>query len=180
MTHAAVLPTRVALVGMPGSGKSTVGKHLARRLNIEFVDTDALLEQRLGCSIKAYFSAHGEASFRDREEALLAEIEAWPACVVSTGGGIVLRERNRSVLRSACQVFYLRAAPEDIYRRLRHDKVRPLLQVADPLAKLREMHAGRDPLYRQVAHFVVETGRPTVNTLVNMIQMQLELADSDI
>jgi shikimate kinase len=95
--------------------------------------------------------------------------------VIATGGGAVLRPANRERLRAAGQVFYLRSTPEDVFRRVRHDKGRPLLQVDDPLQRLRDLFAQRDPLYRETAHFVIETGRPTVPTLVNMILMQLEL-----
>jgi shikimate kinase len=96
--------------------------------------------------------------------------------VLSTGGGAVLREANRTVLRSGGHVVYLRSSPEELYKRLRHDQHRPLLQGVDPLQKLRDLYVQRDPLYRETAHFQIETGRPSVATLVNMIQMQLELA----
>jgi shikimate kinase len=96
--------------------------------------------------------------------------------VVSTGGGAVLRPATRQRLRERGQVVYLNSTPEEIYRRLRHDQNRPLLQVADPLKRLRDLYAVRDPLYRETAHFIIETGRPSVATLVNMIVMQLELA----
>jgi shikimate kinase len=98
------------------------------------------------------------------------------AGVIATGGGIVLREGNRDRLRQRTICVYLRSSPEELFRRLRHDTKRPLLQVADPLSKLRQLFAERDPLYREAAHFVIETGRPSVPTLVNMILMQLELA----
>lgn len=171
------MQTRCALVGMPGSGKSTVGRHLARRQGLPFVDMDQRLEERLGCSIRSYFDQHGEAAFRDHESALLAELADQPGpMVLSTGGGIVLRADNRAALRRGfAHVMYLRASPEDIFRRLRHDRTRPLLQVADPLERLRELYRTRDPLYRETAHYVIETGRPSVNTLVNMVMMQLEM-----
>lgn len=169
-----------ALIGLPGSGKSTVGRQLARRLKIGFVDSDQVLERRLGCSIREFFEREGEERFRDLEQQVLHELThaSTPTepCVLSTGGGAVLRAANRAALRERCTVVYLRSAPEEIFRRLRHDKSRPLLQVADPLARLRELYAQRDPLYRETAHFVIETGRPSVATLVNMIVMQLELA----
>ena len=164
------------LVGMPGSGKSTVGRQLARRLGLPFFDCDALIEQRLGCSIREYFAQRGEAAFRDVEQQVIAELASGPDAVVATGGGAVLREANRQKLREVGRVIYLRSSPEDLHRRLRHDRQRPLLQVADPLGRLRSLHAERDPLYRDTAHFHVDTGRPTVPTLVNMIVMQLELA----
>ena len=166
----------VALVGLPGAGKSAVGRRLAQRLQVPFIDSDQLIEDRIGCSIRDYFERQGEASFRDLEQAVIAELATVPHGVVATGGGSVLREANRALLRSHFHVIYLRSAPEDLFRRLRHDVKRPLLQVADPLGKLRELYSARDPLYRDTAHDVVETGRPTVATLVNIIVMQLELA----
>lgn len=161
---------------MPGSGKSTVGRQLSRRLQLPFFDSDHLIEQRLGCSIREYFAREGEAAFRDLEEQVLAELAQGADAVVATGGGAVLREANRNALRAGGKVIYLRSSPEELYRRLRHDTNRPLLQVADPMAKLRTLYAERDPLYRETAHFQIETGRPSVPTLVNMIVMQLELA----
>lgn len=166
----------IFLVGMPGSGKSTVGRHLARRLGLPFFDSDQCIEQRLGCSIREFFAREGEGAFRDVEERVLAELAQGPDAVVATGGGAVLREANRTRLHEGGKVIYLRSTPEELYRRVRHDTQRPLLQVADPLAKLRALHAERDPLYRAAAHFDIETGRPSVPTLVNMVVMQLELA----
>jgi len=161
---------------MPGSGKSTVGRQLARRLALPFFDSDPLIEQRLGCSIREFFAREGEVAFRDVEEQVLCELAQGPSAIVATGGGAVLRQATREALRAGGQVIYLRSSPEELYRRVRHDTQRPLLQVADPLARLRTMHAERDPLYREAAHFNIETGRPSVPTLVNMVVMQLELA----
>jgi shikimate kinase len=166
---------RLILVGLPGSGKSTVGRQLARRLGLPFTDSDHAIEQRIGCSIRAFFEREGEAAFRDIEEEVIRDLCAKEG-VIATGGGAVLRPANREQLRSAGHVIYLSSTPADLFRRVRHDKGRPLLQVADPLERLRTMHAERDPLYRETAHFVIETGRPSVPTLVNMILMQLELA----
>lgn len=168
---------RCSLVGMPGSGKSTVGRQLARRLNVPFIDLDQRLEEVLGATIRQYFEERGEEAFREREAQLLAELTAAPGdMVLSTGGGAVLREDNRTrLLAGGGSVMYLRATPDEIYKRIRHDKTRPLLQVANPLQRLRELYATRDPLYRAASHYVIETGRPTVNTLVNMIVMQLEM-----
>lgn len=166
----------ISLVGLPGSGKSTVGRQLARRLQLPFFDSDHIIEERLGYSIREAFERDGEASFRDLEEVVLDELTQNPKAVVSTGGGAVLRPATRQRLRERGQVVYLSSTPEEIYRRLRHDQNRPLLQVADPLKRLRDLYAVRDPLYRETAHFIIETGRPSVATLVNMIVMQLELA----
>ena len=171
------LAVTLVLIGLPGCGKSTIGRHLARRLGIAFIDSDHVIEQRLGCSIKAFFAHEGEERFRDLEQATIDELTAGTApAVLSTGGGAVLRTANRAHLHARGQVVYLHALPEDIFRRLRHDTTRPLLQVDDPLKRLRSLYAERDPLYRETAHFVIETGRPSVATLVNMVVMQLELA----
>ncbi len=166
----------IALVGMPGGGKSTVGRQLAKRLHWQFDDSDALIEKRLGCSIRSYFASQGEIAFREVEESVIEEVTSGDRLVLATGGGAVLRERNRWALNSRCHVIYLRSSPEELFRRLRHDTTRPLLQVTDPLARLRELFDERDPLYREVSHFTVETGRPSVASLVNMVLMQLELA----
>jgi len=130
----------------------------------------------VGCSIREFFEREGEQRFRDVEASVIDELTTGALGVLSTGGGAVIRPENREHLRSRAQVVYLRSSPEEIFRRLRHDRNRPLLQVADPMKKLRELHQQRDPLYRETAHYVVETGRPSVTTLVNMIVMQLELA----
>lgn len=167
---------RIALVGLPGSGKSTIGRQLARRLALPFLDTDQLIEQRLGCSIREYFEREGESSFRDIEQAIIDEVTLSHAGVLSTGGGSVLRPANREHLHQRSHVVYLRSSPEEIFRRLRHDTNRPLLQVEDPLSRLRDLYEVRDPLYRETAHFVVEIGRPSAASLLNMVVMQLELA----
>lgn len=170
----------ISLIGLPGGGKSTVGRQLARRLNARFVDSDTVLEERIGMPIRSYFEQHGEAAFRDQEEAVIDELlTALPeghAQVIATGGGAVLRPGNRERLHQRSTVVYLRSTPEELFRRLRHDTQRPLLQVADPMAKLRELYEQRHPLYEQTAHYIVDTGRPTVGALVNMIMMQLEVA----
>ena len=165
-----------SLIGLPGSGKSTVGRQLARRLQLPFVDSDHVIEARLGCPIRQYFEREGEDSFRDAEAAVIDDLTLGPRGVLSTGGGAVLRSVNRLHLRQRGQVIYLKSSPVELFRRLRHDRNRPLLQVADPLARLRDLYAIRDPLYRETAHFIIETGRPSVATLINMIVMQLELA----
>ena len=166
----------IALIGLPGSGKSTVGRQLARRFDISVFDSDHVIEQQLGCSIRDYFEREGEAAFRDVEESVIDQLTQHPTGVLSTGGGVVLRPANRQHLHARTHVVYLCSSPDELFRRLRYDTQRPLLQVADPLSRLRDLYAQRDPLYRETAHFIVETGRPSVATLVNMIQMQLELA----
>jgi shikimate kinase len=170
------LPLSIIFVGLPGSGKTTIGRQLARRLGVPFVDSDHVIEHRLGCSIREFFVREGEDSFRDLEQLVLDELTLTHQGVIATGGGAVLREANRRHLHERGQVIYLRSSPEDVFRRVRHDTVRPLLQVDDPLSRLRSLFEARDPLYRETAHFVIETGRPSAAMLVNMICMQLELA----
>ncbi len=162
---------------MPGCGKSTVGRQLARLLGTTFIDLDAEIERKLGEAIRPFFEREGEAAFRALEHEALADLLKVPAeWVLATGGGAVLRDDNRALLHAHSTVLYLRSSPEELFRRLRHDTQRPLLQVNNPLGKLRELFQQRDPLYRRTAHFLIETGRPSVNSLVNMILMQLELA----
>jgi shikimate kinase len=143
-------------------------------MGLEFLDSDHIIEQRLGCAIREYFEREGEDAFRNLEQATVAELAQRPGVVLSTGGGTVLRQANRDTLKGHGWVVYLKSTPEELFRRLRHDKTRPLLQVDDPLKKLKELFKARDPLYREVAHHVLETGRPTVASLVNTIAMQLE------
>ncbi len=167
--------TPLFLIGLPGSGKSTVGRNLARRLGLSFLDTDQVVEERIGCSIREYFEHVGEDGFRDIEETVLDELTQTHAGVLATGGGAVLRTVNRSRLRTRGHVVYLRSSPAEVLRRVQNDRNRPLLQVEDPMARLRELFEQRDPLYRETAHFVVETGRPSVARLAGLIVSQLEL-----
>lgn len=148
-------------------------------MQLPFTDSDQVIEARLGYSIRQYFEQQGEQSFRDLEAAVIDELTQDPRRgVLSTGGGSVLRPENRRHLRERGRVIYLKSSPDELFRRLRHDRNRPLLQVDDPLARLRDLYAIRDPLYREAAHFTIETGRPSVAMLVNMIVMQIELDGS--
>ena len=125
----------IIFVGLPGAGKTTIGRQLARRLGVSFVDSDHVIEERLGCSIREYFAREGEEAFRDVEQAVLDDLSLHHHGVLSTGGGSVLREANRRHMHERGYVIYLRTSPEDVYRRVRHDTGRPLLQVDDPLAR---------------------------------------------
>ena len=151
-----------------------MGRQLARRLDIPFLDSDHAIEERLGCSIREYFERQGEERFRDIETEVLAQLVQQGQGVLSTGGGSVLREQNRDVLRQSGQVFYLHASPQEVFRRLRHDRNRPLLQVADPLKRLQDLFALRDPLYRAAAHHVIESQRPSVGAMVQGVLNHLE------
>ena len=163
-------------VGLPGSGKSTVGRLCAKALNLPFVDADKFLEQREGRSVADIFASSGEGYFRDLESRVLAELCRREGIVLATGGGAVLRPLNRSRLHARGHVIYLRSSPNEVFRRVQHDRKRPLLQVQDPMERLRDLYSQRDPLYRETAHFTIETGRPSVGRLVSMIVSQLELA----
>lgn len=165
----------ISLIGLPGGGKTTAGRQLARRLGRDFLDSDAVIEQKLGESIRSFFEREGEALFRDVEQEVINDLTAEFDGVLATGGGVVLRPANRESLRKRSTVVYLTSTPEALFKRLRHDVRRPLLQTADPLARLHELHAERDPLYRETAHFQIATGRPSIPTLVTTIVTQLEL-----
>lgn len=164
---------RIFLVGLMGAGKTTVGKALARDLGLEFVDADHELQRRTGVSIPVIFDVEGEAGFRVREAAVLDELTSREGVVLATGGGAVLREDNRARLRSRGVVVYLRAGLDDLWARTRHDRNRPLLQTADPRRRLAELLAERDPLYREVADHVVDTGRQSVQALARRIEKRL-------
>ncbi len=168
--------TNIFFVGLMGAGKTTVGRAVARRLGRPFFDSDHEIEARTGARIPVIFELEGEAGFREREAQVIGELTERDAIVLATGGGAVLRPENRAVLHERGLVVYLRANPHDLWLRTRKDKNRPLLQTDDPKAKLEALYNERDPFYRECAHFIVETGRPSVNGLVNMVLMQLEMA----
>ena len=150
------------LVGLPGAGKSTLGRTLARRLGLTFVDADTELERRLGVTIPMIFEIEGEASFRDREEVTIADLVQRTGIVLATGGGAVIRDANRAQLKANGTVVYLHAEPATLRERTRRSRHRPLLNAADPLARLAELYAQRDRLYRDVADCVIESDREQV------------------
>ncbi len=161
------------LVGLPGSGKSTLGRQLARRLGKPFVDADTELERRLGVTIPTIFEIEGEAAFRDREEASIAELVVRTGVVLATGGGAVIRAANRERLKANGTVVYLHAEPTTLRERTRKSRHRPLLNTADPLARLVELYAQRDPLYREVADLVLESDRDHVSRFaLNLLDEQ--------
>ena len=144
---------------------------------LPFLDSDHEIERFLGCSIREFFDREGEAAFRDVEERVIGEtLAASQQRVVATGGGSVLRPANRGVMQASATVVYLHTQPEDLARRLSRDTQRPLLQVADPRQRLRDLYAVRDPLYREVAHIVVDTAHKSAAMLVNLISMQLDMS----
>ena len=155
----------VYLVGMMGAGKTTLGKALAQKTGLAFVDTDRLVVERTGVPVATIFEFEGEAGFRRREASVIAEIAGRAYCVVATGGGAILAEENRRAMRASGTVIYLRARVESLWERTRHDSSRPLLATADPKATLAALLAERDALYREAAHIVVDTGSQSAASL---------------
>lgn len=169
------VPGSIFLVGMMGAGKTSVGRVLAKRLQKTFYDSDHVIEDRTGVKIPVIFEIEGEPGFRVRESAVVDELTVLRDIVLATGGGAVLSERNRDRLKTRGTVVYLRASVRDLLNRTRHDKNRPLLQAADPRARLTELYEKRDPLYREVAHLTVDTGNQSLTALVNRLcQLLLE------
>jgi shikimate kinase len=164
----------IFLVGMMGAGKTTLGRALAQRLRMRFVDTDKVLVDRTGVPVATVFEIEGEAGFRRRESAILAELSEGDDCVVATGGGAVLAEENRRVMRQHGTVVYLRARIESLWERTRHDTTRPLLATPNPRATLARLLEERDPLYRDAAHVIVETGSQSAATVVNRVVAALD------
>ena len=167
-------PDNIFLVGMMGAGKSTVGKALARRLGRDFVDCDREIVQRTGVPIATIFEIEGEPGFRARESAVLAELAARKGIVVATGGGAVLADENRRLMRECGIVVYLHAALDHLHERTRRDGARPLLGKSDRRATLASILEARDALYREVAHVVVESGVPSAGSLAGRIAEELE------
>jgi shikimate kinase len=158
---------------MPGSGKSTVGREVARQLGGDFVDCDKQVERRSGSTIAELFAREGEAAFRDVEAATLASVIEQDAAVIATGGGAVLRSANRELLRERTRCVYLRAGPDFLWRRLRRDRRRPLLQVPEPQRRLQDMSAEREPLYLETAHIVVDVEGLSFDRLVDTVLARL-------
>jgi shikimate kinase len=163
----------IFLVGLMGAGKTSVGKLLARRLGKTFFDSDHEIERTTGVRVAVIFDIEGEVGFRARESRMLAELAMRPNIVLATGGGAVLSEQNRRLLCEHGTVVYLRASPQDLWHRTRQDRNRPLLHTSDPLAKLRDLFTQRDPLYRQVAHLIVDTGNQSVSSLAHRLEQKL-------
>ena len=168
--------THIALVGLPGCGKSTIGRNLARRWDIPFVDVDVAIEEQIGCTIREFFAKQGEAMFREVEQEVLADLLSRPEkMVIATGGGAVLKAENRQQLIMNAQVVYLSSSPHELARRLQRDTQRPLLQVSNPLQKMLDLFAVRDPLYKEVADFVVSGAGLSATQVAQRVAMQVEL-----
>jgi shikimate kinase len=168
--------SNIFLIGLMGAGKSTVGRLLARKLDRRFIDSDYALEERCGVKIPTIFEMEGESGFRKREAQIINDLTLEKKIVLATGGGAVLLPENRKVLAERGTVIYLHANPIELWHRTKGGEGRPLLQNGDPKKILENLYAVRDPLYREIADFTIETGKPSVNQLVSSLLMQLELA----
>ena len=164
MQHSSII-----LVGPMGAGKSTIGRLLAVKLGYDFLDTDHVIEEKTGADIAWIFDVEGEAGFRDRETQVLKELSALSSTVVATGGGIVVREDNRRLLAKHSAVIYLKASLQQLVSRTAKDKKRPLLQVEDPVAKIKSLLSEREAFYSEVSDYVVETDRHSPRSTVQSI-----------
>ncbi len=174
MNHTAEeIDRNILLVGMMGAGKTTIGKSLASYLNKKFIDSDCEIQKRTGVKIPVIFEIEGEAGFRKRESEMLRELLKIKNMVLATGGGVILNLQNRELLKQNGTIVYLRASVEDLWHRTRHDKNRPLLQTIDLQAKLSELYDQRDPMYREIAHIVVESGKQSIQQMVKSLAQQL-------
>lgn len=162
------------LIGMMGSGKTTVGRSLAKHLGKSFIDSDKEIQKNTGVSIPHIFDIEGESGFRQRETAVILDLIRRDNMVLATGGGSVLAEKNREMLRQNGIIIYLKATVHDLWQRTKHDRNRPLLQTEDPYAKLTELYHQRDPLYQELADIVILSSRQSVHALMLRLSDEIE------
>ena len=172
-------PANIFLIGPMGAGKSTVGRHLAEILQMEFQDSDREIEARTGASISLIFEIEGEAGFRRREASVIDELTQRPNLVLATGGGVVLGEDNRRALRQRGTVVYLHAPIEALFKRTYRDRQRPLLQTADPRGTLEDIIKNREPIYQQTADIVIDTAHRSPLNVARDIVKKLEAMAAD-
>ena len=163
----------IFFVGLMGAGKTTIGKLLAKHLGRTFYDTDHEIEKRTGVKISTIFELEGETGFRKRETAIIQELSQLNSIVMATGGGAILAQENRQLLRTNGMVIYLRANVNELWHRMRNDKHRPLLQNVDIRAKLECLYAERNPLYTETAALIFDTGSQPVANILNQIENAL-------
>ena len=157
-----------------GAGKTTMGRQLAKKLHLDFFDSDRVIEERTGATIPLIFELEGEAGFRQREQLVIDELTQKSNIVLATGGGAILRAENRQYLKSRGTVIYLHSDIAHLMERIRHDKNRPLLQTADPEGRLRELMIQREPLYRDTAHITINTGDVSIRAAIQAILVRLK------
>jgi shikimate kinase len=163
----------IFLVGPMGAGKTTIGKQLAKKMNLRFVDSDHEIEERTGAKISLIFEIEGEEGFRDREQAMLDELTQNSNIVLATGGGVILREANRQALKRRGTVIYLNTSVDEALRRTARDRSRPLLQADDREQRMRALMDEREPLYRAAADLIVDTDKRTVRSIIAEISHKL-------
>ena len=159
----------IVLVGLMGAGKSTVGRHLAKRLKMEFHDSDHAIEERTGVNISTIFEIEGEKGFRIREEQMIAELCQHENIILATGGGSILSATTREIIQETSDVIYLSTTAEQLFMRIRHDKSRPLMQTDKPLDTLKNLLKEREPYYREVASSIIKTGQQKINVVIQEI-----------
>ncbi|MDD2832804.1 MAG: shikimate kinase [Methylotenera sp.] len=159
----------IYFIGLMGAGKTTIGRLLAKQLGKQFYDSDVEIERKTGVKIPLIFELEGESGFRKREHAAIEELTQLKDVVLATGGGAVLMQENRDLLKNNGKIIYLRAKPFDLYQRTRHDKTRPLLQGGNPRQKLEQLYLARDPIYTAVADYIVDTGAQSANDITSDI-----------
>jgi len=167
------IPDNIFLVGLMGAGKTSVGRLLAQRLGKDFFDCDQEVERATGVKIAVIFDIEGEAGFRARESRMLADLADRRNVVVATGGGAVVSASNRRLLADKGIVVYLRAAPADLWHRTRHDRQRPLLRTEDRMARFEQLFAERDPLYRDIADIIIDTGHQSLGALAGKLERKI-------
>ncbi len=159
---------------MMGAGKTTIGRELARRCGMRFVDCDHEIEARTGVKIPTIFEIEGEDGFRRRETQVIDELTRTDGLVIATGGGAVMNPENRAMLAGRGVVVYLNVPPQVLWERTRNDRNRPLLQVPNPRERIFTLHRQRDPLYREIADIIVDGGRGNPGGTIRQIQKALE------
>jgi shikimate kinase len=164
----------IIFIGFMGAGKTTVGKQIAKQLGKKFFDTDHEIEKRTGVKIPVIFDLEGEAGFRKREAAVIKDLMQLDNVVMATGGGAVLSAENREALKSNGYIIYLRATVNDLWKRMRYDKQRPLLQNVDVRKKLEQLYNERHPIYTDTANVIVDTGQQPAGMLVNQIKKLIQ------
>ncbi len=165
----------IFLIGLMAAGKTTIGRQLAQILNLQFYDSDLEITQKTGASVNTIFAVEGETGFRDREESMIEQLTKKQGIVLATGGGAILRPNNRQALKQNGIVIYLHTSVDTILERTKHDKTRPLLQVANPRAKLEPLYQARDPLYRSIADMIISTENGQVIDIIKDIKQALPL-----
>lgn len=162
--------SNIFLIGPMGAGKTTIGRQLGRRLNMDFYDSDRVIEERTGADIPLIFEKEGEAGFRKREAAVIDDLTAMEHIVLATGGGAVLDSTNRANLSNRGTVFYLNSTLESLLERTHKDKNRPLLHaVESPKVILTRLIEQRDPLYRETADHIIDTSSNSIRAIIQAI-----------